>query len=102
HTVGPAWQGGHAGEAALLASCYRASLQLAALRGANSIAFPAISCGAYGYPAELAVPLAVSAVHDWLLRGAPPRQVVFCCCDAAMAARYRDAVAAVLPAPSEA
>lgn len=102
HTAGPVWQGGHADEAALLAGCYRACLQLAALRGAHSIAFPAISCGVYGYPAELAVPLAVSTVRDWLLRDAPPRQVVFCCFDAAMTARYRDAVAAVLPVPSEA
>lgn len=59
HTVGPVWQGGGAGESGLLASCYRASLELALAHGLRSIAFPAISCGAYGYPMREAVAIAV-------------------------------------------
>ena len=59
HAVGPMWQGGGHDEDALLASCYRKALALAAERGFASVAFPAISCGVYGYPAELAAPIAV-------------------------------------------
>ena len=63
HTVGPIWAGGEAGEPKLLASCYRNSLQLAQAAGASRVAFPAISCGVYGYPPEAAVPLAVQTVR---------------------------------------
>jgi O-acetyl-ADP-ribose deacetylase (regulator of RNase III) len=63
HTVGPVWRGGGAGEADLLASCHRRSVELAVELGARSVAFPAISCGIYGYPAELAAPVAVGAVR---------------------------------------
>src|SRR5512147_2996349 len=55
HTVGPVWQGGAQGEAELLASCYRESLALARAHDVKKIAFPAISCGVYGYPLEQAV-----------------------------------------------
>jgi len=66
HTVGPVWQGGHAGEADLLASCYRTSLDLADEKGLASIAFPAISTGAYGYPLDQAANIATKTVHGWL------------------------------------
>lgn len=62
HTVGPVWRGGHDGEAELLASCYRKCLALADEAGAASVAFPAISTGAYGYPIEAATHIAVSTV----------------------------------------
>jgi O-acetyl-ADP-ribose deacetylase (regulator of RNase III) len=65
HTVGPVWQGGNAREADLLASCYRNSLRLAEDQHLKSIAFPAISCGAYGYPLEEAVEIATGAVLNW-------------------------------------
>ena len=63
HTVGPIWHGGGDGEALLLSQCYGHSLRRLRERGLRSIAFPAISCGVYGYPAELAAPIAVNAVR---------------------------------------
>jgi O-acetyl-ADP-ribose deacetylase (regulator of RNase III) len=66
HTVGPVWQGGGAREAELLASCYRESLHLAAAHDLQSIAFPSISTGAFGYPVDLAAAHALAAVHDAL------------------------------------
>lgn len=66
HAVGPVWRGGGAGEAGLLASAYRTSLDVAAGAGARSVAFPAISCGVYGYPLEPAGEVALGAVRDWL------------------------------------
>jgi O-acetyl-ADP-ribose deacetylase (regulator of RNase III) len=67
HAVGPIWRGGTHGEADDLASAFRTSLDLAEAADATSIAFPAISCGVYGYPVEQAAPVAVGAVRDWLL-----------------------------------
>lgn len=63
HTVGPVWRGGDAGEADVLASCYRRSLDLAAELGARSIAFPAIATGVYGFPAEAAARIAVDTIR---------------------------------------
>ncbi len=63
HTVGPVWRGGGEGEAELLASCRRRSLEVAASLGCRTVAFPAISTGAYGYPVELAAPVAIAATN---------------------------------------
>ena len=91
HTVGPVWAGGDAGEPELLAACYRNSLDLAADAGLTSIAFPAISCGVYGYPHDLAVETAVATVQAWCTPSvASLQRIVFACFDAAMYARYAD------------
>jgi len=79
HTVGPVWQGGKHGEAELLASCYRHSLELAAAQGCRTIAFPAISCGVYGYPALAAATIAVKPVRSFLQQVSLPEQVWLCC-----------------------
>jgi O-acetyl-ADP-ribose deacetylase len=64
HAVGPVWHGGGDGEAELLASCHRRALELAAELGCSSVAFPAISTGVYGYPVELAAPIAIAAARE--------------------------------------
>ena len=66
HTVGPVWRGGEKGEPDILGSCYRNCLRLAAEKGLQSIAFPSIGTGAYGYPVEEAAPVALSAVATFL------------------------------------
>lgn len=81
HTVGPVWQGGGSGEASLLASCYRTSLQLAAEHGLHSIAFPNISTGVYGYPKQEAARVAVSTVREFLAENEQPATVIFCVFD---------------------
>lgn len=92
HTVGPVWRGGGAGEDALLASCYRESLARAAELGARTIAFPAISTGVYGFPAERAAPIAMRAARAAAAAwpGAFDR-IVFCCFSEAAAALHRAA-----------
>jgi O-acetyl-ADP-ribose deacetylase (regulator of RNase III) len=95
HTVGPVWEGGDAGEAALLAACYRNSLALAREHDVRSIAFPAISCGAYGYPLAEAVAIAVREV---LAHAATPLEdVVFACFGSATLAAYERALGTIRP-----
>ena len=78
HAVGPVWRGGGEGEAEALASCYRGALTLAREHGCRTIAFPAISTGAYGYPLEPATEIAVRTVVEGLRAHALPERVVFC------------------------
>ncbi len=79
HTVGPIWRGGYAGEPELLASCYRESLRLATQHHIKTIAFPAISCGVYGYPIERAAAVALETVFNYLLTDGSIEGVNFVC-----------------------
>jgi O-acetyl-ADP-ribose deacetylase (regulator of RNase III) len=79
HTVGPVWNGGGRGEAELLESCYRRSLELASVAGARSIAFPSISTGVYGYPIEQAARIAVTTVGEELVKYPGIEEILFCC-----------------------
>ena len=88
HAVGPRWSGGTHGEEGLLASCYRACMALAVQQGVQSIAFPAISTGIYGFPRQRAAEIAVATVQE----GAGVERVVFCCFDADTARIYRELI----------
>lgn len=89
HTVGPVWRGGEQGEADLLAACYRNSLALAAKHDLRSIAFPCISTGIFGYPADAAARVAVETVRAALAASANPPDVIFCCFSASDLAQYQ-------------
>lgn len=89
HTVGPVWRGGTHGEADLLASCYRESLRLACEHAARSLAFPAIRCGAYGYPVERAARIALREIGASASR---VERIVLCCFGGAVAEVYRSAL----------
>jgi O-acetyl-ADP-ribose deacetylase (regulator of RNase III) len=89
HTVGPVWGGGRRGEPELLASCYRESLKLAAAHKLTSIAFPAISCGAYGYPLAQAVTIAVRECARFAVAHPVAESILFACFDAAILAAYQ-------------
>jgi len=91
HTVGPVWSGGSADEDHLLASCYAQSLALADAHGLRSLAFPAISTGVYGFPAERAAPLAVKTVLSALAADGSVDHVIFCCFSPASADLHHDA-----------
>lgn len=79
HTVGPVWRGGGDGEAELLALCYQSSLALAVEHGVKTIAFPAISCGIYGYPVREACAIAVRETSGFLAREESIEKVIFAC-----------------------
>jgi O-acetyl-ADP-ribose deacetylase (regulator of RNase III) len=89
HTVGPVWSGGKRGEPEFLASCYRESLKLALAHGVRSIAFPAISCGVYGYPLDQATKIAVRECAAFVAANPLPERIVFACFDAAALAAYQ-------------
>ena len=89
HTVGPVWHGGKHREPELLASCYVSSLRLAAEHRLKTIAFPAISCGVYGYPLEDAVRIAVRECANFLAAGATLEKIIFACFDGQMFDLYR-------------
>lgn len=89
HTVGPVWHGGQRGEPALLEACYRECLRLAREHGVASIAFPAISAGVYGYPADAAAAIAVRTIREAPWRAG---NVVFCTFSAAMTRVYVSAL----------
>ena len=95
HAVGPVWKGGAENEDELLASCYRCSLRLAAENKLDSIAFPAISTGIYGFPAPRAAGIAVRAVADSLSRHPAIERVVFCCFGKESAELHRQALAGI-------
>jgi O-acetyl-ADP-ribose deacetylase (regulator of RNase III) len=89
HTVGPVWAGGNANEAELLASCYRRSMTLAKQNDLSSIAFPAISCGVYGYPIDQAVEIAVDTVRESLATNTGMEHVYFVCFGAEVCNAYQ-------------
>jgi len=93
HTVGPVWRGGTNGEADLLASCYRESLRLAVENGVRSIAFPAISCGIYGYPVEQAARIAVAETSHFVAEHPEIERVLFTCFGDDVCAAYERALA---------
>jgi len=97
HAVGPRWRGGQADEPELLASCYRRSLEIAIEYKCQTIAFPAISTGIYGYPLEQAAEIAVRAVSDFVKHNQLPREVILCTFDPRATKVMRDTLAAVAP-----
>jgi O-acetyl-ADP-ribose deacetylase len=90
HAVGPIWRGGDLGEPALLASAYRNSLELARDAQLDTIAFPAISCGVYGYPKPQAAKVAFGEIHRFLEANEFPRRVILVCFDREMEDAYRE------------
>jgi O-acetyl-ADP-ribose deacetylase (regulator of RNase III) len=89
HTVGPVYKDGQSGEPELLRSCYRESLRLASEAGLESVAFPCISTGVYGYPKSAACQEAITAVTEWLSSHVLPRSIIFCCYGSDDAGLYR-------------
>lgn len=92
HTVGPVWHGGGRGEPELLASCYRESMALAKVHGLKTIAFPAISCGVYGYPLKQAARIAVGTLGECLAGDEDIEKVYLVCFGEEVMAAYRNAL----------
>ena len=99
HTVGPVYGGGTRGEAALLASCYRESLRLAVEHQCATVAFPAISCGVYGYPLDAAARVSLAAVAEFLAQSDLPREVTWCLFDEQAYDAYAEALVRVRERP---
>lgn len=97
HTVGPVWRGGDNDEDELLASCYRNSLALARQHGLRTIAFPAISTGAFGFPGNRAARIAVAEVINALANADMPEQVIFTCHDPDTRGYYEAALLDIIP-----
>jgi O-acetyl-ADP-ribose deacetylase (regulator of RNase III) len=93
HTVGPVWAGGRKGEAEILANCYRNSLKCAAKNKLISIAFPAISCGAYGYPVDKAAKVAIDTTAEFLRKNKQIQSVIFVMANDETYATYRQLLA---------
>jgi O-acetyl-ADP-ribose deacetylase (regulator of RNase III) len=102
HTVGPVWHGGERGEAGLLASCYRRSLELAVQNGVGTIAFPSISTGVYGYPIEKACRVAIPEVQLFLNKASCVNKVMFVCFGAGDLAVYKAAMAELVDGQNDA
>jgi len=94
HTVGPVWRGGASGEPELLASCYRNSLALAVEHGVHTIAFPAISCGVFGYPIDEAARIAVTETQRFVREQSSIESVLFVCFDNEVARAYQGLIGA--------
>jgi O-acetyl-ADP-ribose deacetylase len=99
HTVGPTWHGGNDGEPELLARCYRSCLEIARQKELQSVAFPCISTGAYGYPSQAAAEVAVSAVSKHLTANRYDCDVIFCCFSFAEFQTYSRLLAKISAAP---
>ena len=93
HTVGPIWRGGGQAESDKLRHCYRNAMRLARLHEVQSIAFPAISCGAYGYPLNAAVDIAISEIRAFMQHEAVPAKVLIAVLGPEVAAAYRARIA---------
>lgn len=93
HAVGPIWRGGREGEPRLLESCYRRSLEIARANGLTSIAFPAISCGAYGYPLEQASEIAVATILAFESEQDTEMDICLVCFDSAVYEAFEKALA---------
>jgi O-acetyl-ADP-ribose deacetylase len=92
HTVGPVWHGGKHDEPGILANCYRNSLQLAVKKEIKTLAFPAISCGAYGYPIEEAARIALQTTREFLAVSDNPQKVIFVVWGEDIHEAYREAL----------
>lgn len=90
HTVGPVWRGGDKNEPELLASAYRRSLEIAQAEALETIAFPSISTGAYGYPGKPAARIAIATSRSFIQSARRPREVIFCCYSASDLAVYEE------------
>jgi O-acetyl-ADP-ribose deacetylase (regulator of RNase III) len=94
HAVGPVWRGGDRNEPELLASAYRRSLEIAEAEGLETIAFPAISTGIYGYPVRPAARIAVATTREFVASARKLREIIFCCFSAADLAVYEEVLRA--------